>query len=713
MMREVCHGACDLQRFFFSLLVLTTIIFSGCSVGEFIGAYFNTFYNAQKQFTEAEAEVLAPPATTGFARTERPFLTPFDIQIQTKGKFTTVIEKCSKLLQYHPDSKLVDDALLMIGKSYYYQNEHQSAERKFKELLTSYPESDLLLEAKLLLANTYYRNNDKATAAATARELMDEAKSAKEDGVVAKAALLLAHVEVGNKNYDQAIAYYQHAAEFGETPEERSSAYRRVAEMYNQQEEYKKAAGAFVRSEETSTEYIGAYRGQIGRARMLSKLGMHEESLSLLDELIKNTNYREFFGEIDLEIANVYRDEKDYASAEAQYRYVDTAYARSETAANSYYQLGLMHELMMFNYDSARVAYDKGKAEFPQAEITPTIVKRSENINKYFLYRAEIAKYDSIKEFIRNPPDTTKKVLIGQDTSKNKSFALDSTNSDSTAAKGIAKADSLIPKVAVIPPPPMDTVHVRLAFNKSELAGLFYTSLELVDSARYWYELMLKDHPNSSHAPRALYTLSQIYRNDSSVARSTVDSLHKDIVKRFPESEFATASRRILGLPEITKVVDANEVSYRHAESLVEKGDVASALRSFKGIAERDSTSPFAAKAQYTIGWIYENVKPDADSSIANYQRLIKRFPNSQYVSLVQPKLTEVELEKQKKLQESKKDSASAQSAVPATPENELKKKADEKLIAPPNMQAPIDSLLQEMPVKKDSIMKDDEIPKP
>jgi len=702
-----------LQRFFLSLIILSIIIFSGCSVGDFIGAYFNTYYNAKKQFDEAESEVLNPPTATG--RTERPFLAPFDVPPQTKTKFTTVIEKCSKLLQYHPDSKLVDDALQMIGKSYYYQNEHQSAERKFKELLSSYPESNLAFETKLLLANTYYRNNDKTTAASTARQLMDEAKSAKEDGIAARSALLLAHIEVENKNYKQATEYYQVAAELGETAEERSAAYRNVAKMYNQQAEYKKAVDAFVRAEETSNNYIGTYRGQIGQARMLSRLGQYEESLSLLDNLIKNTNYREFFGEIDLEIANVYRDEKEYASAEAQYRYVDTAYARSEFAADSYYQLGLMYETKLFKYDSARVAYDKGRAEFPQADITPTLVKRGDYLNKYFTYRNEIAKYDSIKEFILHPPDTTKGKAVVQDTVKGKGLAQDSTRHDSTGTKSFAKADSLIPKAPAIPPPPMDTVQVRLAYNTSELAGLFYSAIEVVDSAKYWYQRLLKDHPNSIYSPRALYTLAQIYRSDSSVATTQIDSLHKEIVRRFPESEFAAESRRHLGVPAPKKEVDPAEATYMNAESLVKKGDVASALKSLKGITEKDTTSPLAAKAQYTIGWIYENVKPNPDSSIANYQRLVKRFPNSQYASLVQPKLAEVELEKQKKLSAdggSKKDST-AQQAVPPKTEDELKKKVDEKIIPPPTKEAPKDSLMDELLINKDPKKKDDENPKP
>ncbi|MDL1892536.1 tetratricopeptide repeat protein, partial [Sphingobacteriales bacterium CHB3] len=316
------YGAFGVQRFFLSLFILSIGFFSGCSVADFIGAYFNTYYNASRLFTEAETEILKAPVRLT-TRTERPFLAPFDIQPQTKAKFTTVIEKCSKLLQYHPESKLVDDALLMIGKSYYYQNEHQSAERKFKELLESFPESDLALETRLLLANTYYRSNDKISAATIARALFDDARSEKEEGIASGAALMLAHIESENKNLQEAIAYFKTAGELAETDGEQADAFRLEAAHHEQLENYADAADAFRRSEQASNDYFKVAQARIGRARMLSKLEQYQQSIALLESLIENKNYRELFGDIDLEIGNVYRDQKDYASAEAQYRYVD------------------------------------------------------------------------------------------------------------------------------------------------------------------------------------------------------------------------------------------------------------------------------------------------------------------------------------------------------------------------------------------------------
>ena len=92
-------------------LIFTVILFS------FSCAYYNTFYLARKDFNKAEENRRNTP----------------NPQVQT-ALYTEAIKKASKLLEFYPKSKWVDDALLLIGKSYYYQAEFTKAERKFREL---------------------------------------------------------------------------------------------------------------------------------------------------------------------------------------------------------------------------------------------------------------------------------------------------------------------------------------------------------------------------------------------------------------------------------------------------------------------------------------------------------------------------------------------------------------------------------------------------
>ena len=640
-LRTMCNGAFELLkplRFIISpsrrvihvsIGVFFAVVFGSCSVGEFVGTYFNTYYNARRQFTEAEGEMLTQRDTRpGLDKT---YLAPFLVQSTAKGKFTSVIEKCSKILQYHPQSDLVDDALMMIGKSYYYQNENQQAQRKFKELLDGYSESDLALEAGLLYAYTLYRTNDKVGAFTSGRELLEKANAADDDAMVSRASILLAHCELDNKNLLQARTYFETAAERGETAEERTTAFLNVAEMSEKENDFKRALDAYRQAEGMSPSYVLEYRSRLGQAKMLSKLGNHDAGRALLEELLANNNYREFFGEVNLEIGNTYTAMKDYAAAIEQYQYVDTTYARTETAANSYYQLGLLYETVYGNYDSAAVAYTRGKVEFPQAAIAAQLHRRSDYLVKYLSYRNEIIKFDSIRASLIAPKETT---MVVQDT----------VAKDSALVQRTDKPDSLkAPPAPSGKPFTLDSVDTRLAFLKTELAALFYNTIEKQDSAKVWYRILLVDHPTSRFVPRAMFSLAQIYGQDSSMSATSIDSIYKEIIRRFPESDFAIESERLLGMPARIRIRDKADVVYARGEDLLEAGQVTAAIDTFRAVVRDYATSRIASKAQYAIGWIHERFSGTPDSAIANYQTLVALYPGSEYASLVRPKLSEVE----------------------------------------------------------------------
>lgn len=670
--------------FIFFLWVVIACVFPACSVTDFIGAYFNTYYNAKRQFTEAEDELLLQRENK---LNDRPFGYVFSVQSGTKTKFGAVIEKCSKLLQYHPESNLVDDALLMIGKSYYYQNEYQQADRKFKELLEQFPESDLASESMLLLGYNYYMMNDKAKSSGVATTLLDNATKGGNDDYVAKAAILLAQLEIDNKNIDQAKTYYQTAAEKGGTADERCAAYLNLAGLFSQEGNNQRALEAYRKARSASTNYENEYKARIGEARMLSKLGAHEESLTLLRDLLASSNYREFYGEISLEIGNVFKLSKDYPSAIAQYTYVDTSYARTEWSANSYFQLGDVYETKLFLLDSAQVYYARGKTEAPQALITPQLARRAEYLAKYIQIRNDIYRFDSIRTFILTPRDTTKMSV---------SSAIDSTidsmhnradtslahltqqppaipdsavrfangrNRDSTgrrvpspllpvgdsASVRLAngrRPDSAIVRVPALPSITLDSANARLAYSKTELAALFYTTMSLPDSAEKWYRALLRDHPGSPQAPRALFTLAQIYSQDTTRSRIASDSLYREIVGRFPDSEFAPEAGRILGMPIKTKIADPAEASYARAEGLLSAGNAGAAGDTMRIIVRKYPTSPIASKAQYALGWIYERVDFQPDSAIANYRTLVSLYPGSRYAAIAKPKVDEYDISK-------------------------------------------------------------------
>ena len=118
----------------FSILIvvflLGMITFVGC-------AYFNSFYNARKNYREAEKQRENSPT-----------------QQQNTQKYNKAIESAGRLLNDYPNSKWVDDALLLMGQSYYRLTQYNRALRKFDELLANHPDSPLIPECKYWWALT-------------------------------------------------------------------------------------------------------------------------------------------------------------------------------------------------------------------------------------------------------------------------------------------------------------------------------------------------------------------------------------------------------------------------------------------------------------------------------------------------------------------------------------------------------------------------------
>jgi len=117
------------------IILVLLLLLSGC-------VYYNTFYNAEKFFTEAQEMELNDDGR------------PKTNAIQ---KYNKVIKKCGIVLEYYEGSKYTDDALLLMAKSFFYigRNYTQTIST-LEDMIMFYPESELVPDAKLYIARAKY-----------------------------------------------------------------------------------------------------------------------------------------------------------------------------------------------------------------------------------------------------------------------------------------------------------------------------------------------------------------------------------------------------------------------------------------------------------------------------------------------------------------------------------------------------------------------------
>ncbi|MDD8019541.1 MAG: tetratricopeptide repeat protein, partial [Bacteroidota bacterium] len=495
-------------------------------------------------------------------------------------------------------------------------------------------------------------------------------------------------------------------------------------------EQLDKAEKAFASVSDHTASYGLYFQAKLRRIKTLSKQKKYDEALPLLLSMLGDTKNIEYFATIHLEVANTYLKQGRTDDAIKKYRYIDTAFARTDESARSYFALGNIYESILLNYDSARVIYNKAKAEFSNSEITPDATLKANGFNKYDQLYHDMRNYDSLyqKNLNWNPSldtqvvskvDTVAKkdtTLLGKEDENIRRATrpgkkIDSkkdtvVTSDSTNIK-ILRAKEETRKVM------LDSMQRSIVRAKFELAGLFFIELQKPDSALYWYNNIVISNRQSDFTPRSLYTIAEIKHILKQASQHELDSLYTSIINEFPKSPYAQEARRILNMPLQQAVKDSAQEMFENAEALADAKNYEAAIRVYKEVVRKFSSSQLAPKALYTAGWHYENSTNNTDSAIAVYRRVIAQFPSSQYASLARPKVTEVdneikrvEQEKQRKIEEQKQKELKEQKEREAKTKNEQaeplqKQKTDSLKVVPKN-----DSLLQSQPATLDSLSK-------
>ncbi len=684
------------------LLIFSAAIVAGC------GAYFNTFYNAKKSFEAGEkkrvkileAEKKRQTSVNNRGRTQRRSAP----RIQ---EYTKAIEKASKVLELYPKSKYIDDALMIIGKSFFYQQEYIKAQRKFNELLTAFPNSEYAPEARLLLGKTLLALGQYDKAEEQFTNLLLDKKNKK---YFADARLELGDMYFQQKLYDQAVKQYEKTINKIKDKEVRTKAQIRIGECYLQLGNYKKAAAAFLRVRKFKPDVELRYQAELKYAFSLRKLGQQEKALDVYNKLLKLTLTNYESGTVRLQTALTFEEMNDQKNAVRTFHDIIDNYPKTAAAAEAYYYLGLYELNHNRDFEMALEDFQKAEKEYPNSEFKKEIRKKIDDIKKLneledMIWALEDA-YDRKVNNIFDDSDTLL-VLSGSRESAADSAALDSAlaaaHRDSVRADSLRKlgifpseterSDSLLTpeqqrakarldslrqarlkrqKGLKIPKNPED-IRKMLVQKDLQLAELYYFQLDIPDSALQEYQRLIVNFPENPNVPKALYTMAYIYQNDfGDTVRA--DSLYRRIVQDFPKTQFAKEARRILKLPPIEDVNLEAENLFLKAERLnFDEKKPDEAIQVYEKVWEKYPKSPYAPKALYAIAWIYANELNRGQEALKSYQLLADKFPKTPFGTEAKKLISAVE-RAQKALADSAKVKKQKEMAPPSVQPDSAKK---------------------------------------
>ena len=601
---------------YFKLNILILIIFlaSNC-------AYYNTFFNAEKYFNDAEKqrEERLKKEKKQLRQKQKPQKSqrgrnPNSPSSQELKNYNLSIEKASKVLEVYPNSKYIDDALFLLGKCFFRKLDYQKAQRKFIELKENFPDSKFVPESQLWLGKTYIELRDYETAEATFHQVLN---TNVKDHIRDEARYLLGGLFKHKKDYVTAVSEFETAAKRAKDKEIRSQAYFEMGDCYFELKNYEKAVESFKQARKYSPDEKKEFDAMFRAGMTYELMGQYKEAIDIFTNLVGDIVNEENWPACRLEIAHCHRLKGNFDVAVGRYLDIIEQHPKTVEAADSYYYLGEIYQEYKAEFEFAKEYYDKAPLENARSERANDARAKSKAIKELLELQASIiaqqeriAKGDSLAAVIES--------MDSEEDELNKSF-LEFTHFDTLVAQ------------------PLEIPLDSLPIYQDTLMSLY-----AVQFKDYENELMKpQNRLDENFKPTLLDSLISVSLN---LPFAYLDD-YQDSLKNVYDRHYPTFKKNKL-LYDIyfdkTKKTDIanNDKSETPIEALVkaklslaeiylfEFNQPDSALKEYLDVLEIDTSRTVIPKTLYSIGYIAETFKQDTVLADSMFQRLISEYPD-------------------------------------------------------------------------------------
>jgi len=287
--------------FLFGICLLIWI--SGCSSSSFLGsridnfsAYYNKFYNAERSLKEGIRNIEQQ-------RKDKPidqdvYISLFgrnDQSFSQQTSFEDAISKSADIVRKHPNSKWLDDAIMIIGKAWFYTQNYVGAEEKFNELLQLdtplRDEANVWLARTLFASEAYEEASTHLQAVLSAEDLSDRWEP--------HYRLILAELYIHNQNIEEATVELERGLEGIRDNHLASRAQFLLAQVFEQLGRYDDAVAAYDRVQRHRPHYELSYAAQFNAVRVHAVHLDPLQAMSRLRRMERDDKNYDYWAELD------------------------------------------------------------------------------------------------------------------------------------------------------------------------------------------------------------------------------------------------------------------------------------------------------------------------------------------------------------------------------------------------------------------------------
>ncbi len=337
--------------------------------------YFNTFYHAKKFFNEGEkTRKSTGDRTAGISA--------------GKNSYEKAIEKASKIVQKHPKSKYHDDALFLIGTSYFYINNYTKSEAAFRELLATHPKSNLVEESRLYLARCRVELGDDPAAFRAFTEL---AETAHKPAWRAEAIFQRGGYFLKNTFYDSAAIEYDRILNEYKDSERTLDARLRAAETRRHLGQYDSAIALYAPLIDDNI-VLTRFQARAGTGEALYESDRPDSGNTIFRAMADDEKYADSIGTIRLLLARGLKAIGDDKGAWRQYEQITALLEKTLWSSEAYFRMAEIRQYRDKDLVDARDLYEKCRLESPNGPLSQQALTRSANITKLEQFRKELGR---------------------------------------------------------------------------------------------------------------------------------------------------------------------------------------------------------------------------------------------------------------------------------------------------------------------------------
>ena len=700
-------------------LFLLVFILASCSKTSFLGkryenftAYYNTFFNAKKLYrTGVNALERASESEIDRNRYLPIFITPD--RVSNQQNFNDAIKKSADVLRENPTSKWVDDALMLIGKSYFYLQNYVGAEEKFEEVIAL--GGALEDEARFWMGRTYLASGSLTSARDHLEgSLNREGLSSDWEPML---RMVLGELHVKEESWAEAANEFERGLQNLDDKALAARAQFLLGQVYETIGQYESAVQAFSRVPRYKPEYPLIYAANISVVRVETEHGNPNKALRLLRGMERDDKNFDSRAEMGYFRGRVYHatSQSDIAfdTYDALLYNDDQTLNISKVRGHIHYALGelIRDDYIDFPYaaahfDTAQTSLrtvNRSTAGSRQEQFSPEAITDSEEkaevMGSFATVFDEIATFDSLlwlgdmpqeefdafilemrkelgKEMIEEQQELARKEAenrfrntssfsqsgsrkvidgpeSGQPTSDQgflfhrdririqegkQSFLLiwgnrplvpnwrrleaiqnaniaEGESGDSPVAaadlSNVELSEDFLP-VVDYSDVPRDAAGKKYmeserALVRYELANVLFLSMERPDSAASWYRMVIDETGDLPVAQRAYYALAEVQRALGD--NESAERLYREVLDRYPDSDFANQVRDRLGMPLKVDVVSDSlalaEAAYQEAYKMWEQQNYKDAVTNMVMLASNYQVPDMAPRALLATGTIY------------------------------------------------------------------------------------------------------------